>query len=620
MVDRVGGVEYYVDVDTKGVLTAEKRVRNSLNNTEKDFEKLDRTTRKTSRSLFNFGNVASAVATILSGREVLRYADQYTLLNNRLKTVEKSTEGLVSAQNELFRLAQQTRSSLTSVTELYARLARNTKQLNLTQQETVAVSRAITQGFQISGASAQEAAASTIQLSQALASGVLRGDEFNSVAEQAPIILEAISKQTGRTRGELRDLASQGRITADLLVKALLNSAQDINKEFQELEGTTSQAFTQLNNSLITFIGNIDNATNATETISSAITELAAIMTALGQSAPDLIKGIELGFTPLRTLVALITGGIDGMNESIEKTQGLFEALTSGEAQERFTENLRKAREELGLIGDEATGPLEISITGGILQERSQIDEFFINFKKQLDSIKLAANEVGGSLGTAFGQTAINAVNQLSDGLGTAIVNGESLNDVFKNVARTVVSQFISSLVKVGLQYAINAALAQAAAATTTATGVAQATTLAAAYAPAAAAASIATGGAAAATGTATALGSIAAITSALAIGSGRLNGGPVQAGTIYPITEDGNPEILQNNTGSYLLPGKNGRVVSNKDMGQTGGNQVSINFTMNVDANTPEQFQQHLIQSAPTLVNLVEKGINDGGRRLGGR
>lgn len=187
-------------------------------------------------------------------------------------------------------------------------------------------------------------------------------------------------------------------------------------------------------------------------------------------------------------------------------------------------------------------------------------------------------------------QLAASAIDSLQGGATNAItglINGtQSLQEAFANIGTTILSSVVGSLVEMGIQYVKNQLLSQAAAATTLASTAAQATAAAAAWAPAALSASVATLGSAAAVGQASYASSLLAA-KGLAIAGARYNGGPVAANSMYRVGENGRPEIFQASNGSqYMIPGDNGRVISNRDMqgGSSAVGSLSVvnNFTIN--------------------------------------
>lgn len=206
---------------------------------------------------------------------LVHMADEYTNLSSKIRLVTSSEAELKTVRESLLQVAQATRQDLTATAELYTRLARSTADMGLSQQKLLGITTTINQAFVVSGASAAEAAAAITQLSQGLASGVLRGEEFNSVAEQAPIIMDLLAKQLGVTRGELRKMAEDGKLTADVLVDALGNGAATVAEMFAGMDLTIGQAFTVLRNALTEFVGSSAQTSGAAGAISAGIVTLA---------------------------------------------------------------------------------------------------------------------------------------------------------------------------------------------------------------------------------------------------------------------------------------------------------------------------------------------------------
>ncbi|MGQ8367141.1 tape measure protein [Glaciecola sp. 1036] len=203
--------------------------------------------------------------------QFIRLSDEMTNLNNQLKLVTSSSEELYLIQSNLLSLSNQTRSSYTATAELYAKLHRSTQELNVSNEQLLAVTKAINQSFAISGASTAEAEGSTRQLAQALASGAFRGDEFNSVAEQAPRLMQALAAETGKTTGELRALAAEGKLTSEILIAALVNQSSIINEEFGSMQSTIGQATTVLTNNISALVGTFNDATGASSGVADGI-------------------------------------------------------------------------------------------------------------------------------------------------------------------------------------------------------------------------------------------------------------------------------------------------------------------------------------------------------------
>ena len=262
---------------------------------------------------------AAVTGAVFATREILQYTDAFTNLQNKIRTVLKPTEDLGTVTHNLLKLSNDTRASLESTTTLYTRLSRSTQDLGLSSEELYSVTETINKGFALSGATAEEAAAAITQLTQGLASGALRGDEFNSVAEQAPIILEAVAAATGKSRGELRDLAADGAITADVLIKSLQSYSKVIDMEFSQTNTTFEAAQQRLNDNFTIMIGELDKLINFSGNSVAAVEGLSNGLTVLSSTLVDSIQYIK----NIGTIVS------DELGPKFERLGGDVETLSS---------------------------------------------------------------------------------------------------------------------------------------------------------------------------------------------------------------------------------------------------------------------------------------------------
>ena len=271
--------------DGSGLVGELKNARGQVsrfgNDTQQAGNKADRASRQidsTERSLSGLKSTALGIGATIAGafavRDLVNFADRATLASNKLRDVSDTTEAMEAAQRALLTVANETRTELGSTIDLYATLQRNARQLVDTDEELVDIVRTINQSFALSGATAESANAAIVQLSQGLASGTLRGDEFNSVAEQAPEILNAVAKYLNVTKGELREMAAEGQITAKTLIGALKQASDQIETRFSKSFATVGQSLTTARNNLQDYIGEQDEALGVTETLSGAIKSL----------------------------------------------------------------------------------------------------------------------------------------------------------------------------------------------------------------------------------------------------------------------------------------------------------------------------------------------------------
>ncbi|EBT1892328.1 tape measure protein [Salmonella enterica] len=287
MAENVGDIEYVIKADTAQLLRADKQVRDITDGMEGGFNRADKAASSLTSSFGSLSRVATYLMAILSVQQVSQYADAWTTLNNKLANALRPSEQLVDVTERVFNITQQTRGSLDATASLYARLERATREYGTSADDLAKLTTIINQGFVVSGATAQEAENAIIQLSQGLASGALRGEEFNSVNEQGNRLIVALADSMGVGIGQMRQMAAAGKLTTDVVVNGLLSQGVTIGNEFANTTTTISQALQVAGNNITKFFG--ENSTVKTGTaifndavisVSENIGALSAILTA----------------------------------------------------------------------------------------------------------------------------------------------------------------------------------------------------------------------------------------------------------------------------------------------------------------------------------------------------
>jgi tape measure domain-containing protein len=219
----------------------------------------------------SLSGLAPALAAAFSAKAVTEYADAWTNGRNALAAAGVATSDLADRQNELVDLATETRTATETVISLYRRLTIANEELKLSQTDVLRLTELVTKSFVTSGASTQEAASAALQLSQALASGVLQGDELRSIRENAPQLAQAIAKAMGVGIGELKKLGAEGKITAQVVSSAILGAGDQIEAKFATTTATVGQALQILDNEFGRYIGQTDASVSATARAAQAI-------------------------------------------------------------------------------------------------------------------------------------------------------------------------------------------------------------------------------------------------------------------------------------------------------------------------------------------------------------
>ncbi|WP_061799245.1 tape measure protein [Serratia ficaria] len=269
--EQVGNIVYEVEMNVANLLEAQRKVNDRLDTMDERFKRSAKSSDALSTSVTR---LAGAVSAAISVQQVAKYADAWTTVNNKLANSVKANEELATVTQRVFSIAQDTRASLEATASLYQRLERATRSYGTSVDDVARLTTIINQGFVVSGATAQEASNAVIQLSQGLASGALRGEEFNSVTEQGGRLATALADSLGVNIGQLRAMAAEGKLTTDVVVNGLLSQGDAIGKEFANTTTTIGQALEIANNNITQFIGSSTTVKSTVSLFNSSIITL----------------------------------------------------------------------------------------------------------------------------------------------------------------------------------------------------------------------------------------------------------------------------------------------------------------------------------------------------------
>lgn len=208
-------------------------------------------TQTNSRGTSLLGTIRNLAGTFLgmqSVRWLVNTSDQLTSINARLRLMTGSAEAAAAAQEEIYQAAMRSRGAYADMADFVSQLGTVAGKAFTGTDELVAFAEQIQKQMAISGASGASAQAALVQLTQGLASGTLRGEELNSVLEQTPMIAQTIAEYMGVTTGEMRELASEGKVTAEVVKNAMLGAAEETNAQFEQMPMTWAQVWTMFQN------------------------------------------------------------------------------------------------------------------------------------------------------------------------------------------------------------------------------------------------------------------------------------------------------------------------------------------------------------------------------------
>lgn len=242
-------------VDTRSFQTA----REELARMGAQLEEVENQTRRTGGAAESmkskFMHAAAAVGAALSIKNIIGLADAMTQTEARLNLITGDLEKTAVLQDQIMASANRSRASYQSTADAVAKMGIMAKDAFNNTDELVAFTELINKQFTIAGASVAGQEAAMMQLTQAMASGVLRGEELNSIFEQAPTIIQTIADHLGVSVGEIRAMAAEGQITAQVVKDAMLSSADEINAQFSAMPYTFSQVWTMMQNILLEAFG-----------------------------------------------------------------------------------------------------------------------------------------------------------------------------------------------------------------------------------------------------------------------------------------------------------------------------------------------------------------------------
>jgi len=269
-------------IDSKGAVSGAELMVNSLEKVQIEAkkagtqaEKLENKTKSLGGRMGKLGSIAHALGLSLASAfgvvQFVKVVDQMKLLENRMRIVTRTTSELNDVQRKLAEISVETRSDLVANSDLFARLALSTKGQGVATKQLLDLTRSLNQAIVLSGATAREAEAGLIQLSQGLASGTLRGDELRSVLEQLPAVADVIARSLGVTRGKLREMGTEGAITAQVVLEAFEKLGSGLQADFDTTSRTVGQALLQLKTGAIKLAVAFDKSVGATKLLKEAI-------------------------------------------------------------------------------------------------------------------------------------------------------------------------------------------------------------------------------------------------------------------------------------------------------------------------------------------------------------
>lgn len=298
-------------VDTSGLQRGERAMSGYARTGERTERRITSSTQAISRSFASMSATISASLAAIGiasfSDDLIKNSDAWKNINSQLRLVINSEKELIATRTQLISLSRETRSDLSTTVELYAELTRNAGSLGVSQEKVLNVTKTLNNLFLAGGKPISESAGAITQLNQALASGVLRGDEFNSVAEGAPKILDALSESLGMAKGELRAFAATGGITAKELVKALDSYSGKASEMAGKVQKTFDQSLTVSKTNILEYVGSLKSLNSTIDSMGAAIEGATSNLSALTEAGKSglAVVGVGLGASLAATSISI---------------------------------------------------------------------------------------------------------------------------------------------------------------------------------------------------------------------------------------------------------------------------------------------------------------------------
>ncbi|HBE6558886.1 TPA: phage tail tape measure protein [Escherichia coli] len=256
-------------------------------------------------------NMAGAFAGAFATGHLISLADEWNSVNARLKQASQSTDDFQVSQRELMAISQRTGTAFSDNASLFARSAASMREYGYSSEEVLKVTEAISTGLKLSGASAAEASSVITQFSQALAQGVLRGEEFNSVNENGDRVIRALAAGMGVARKDLKAMADNGKLTADKVVPALISQLGALRDEYAAMPDTVSSSATKVENAFMAWVGGANEASGVTKTLSGVLNGIAGNIDTVATAAGALVAvGVARYFGNMASSAGSATAGL----------------------------------------------------------------------------------------------------------------------------------------------------------------------------------------------------------------------------------------------------------------------------------------------------------------------
>nr|DAT13742.1 MAG TPA: Tail tape measure [Caudoviricetes sp.] len=399
------------------------KLKSDLNSIGNEAKKAEKSASQLSGAFTTLKTAMTAVAGSMIVREFVQISDEMSLMNSRLKKATDSMAEFAAQQKAMHAIARETHADIKDTTDLYVKLAPALKNIGKSTEDTNNMVSSFTKALQLGGASAEEAAAAIKQFGQAMGSGALRGDEFNSIAEASPTLLRYMAEGLGVNVGKLRELGSEGKLTAESLSNAFEKVKSRIDSDFAQMPVTVGKAFTDIKTEMSLLVAEFNEAAGATGGMSQGLEKIADW---IKDNRSDIVEfGLDVyrSFQLMGTAVIWLGLAVDNVFSAIPTAIVLAIDTATTTLSNGLNSMIAEAEEAYNSIaslwgGETRFGRIDIStnISDGLMKHRKELDE----------QISLTQDAMKGLLKDIAEDTMANAapkINEKFEGIRQSVKN-----------------------------------------------------------------------------------------------------------------------------------------------------------------------------------------------------
>lgn len=397
------------------------KLKSDLNSIGNEAKKAEKSASQLSGAFTTLKTVMAAVTGSMIAREFVQVSDSMSLMSTRLKMTTGSMAEFAAQQKAMHAIARETHADIKDTTDLYVKLAPALKDLGRNTDEINKVTSSFTKALQLGGASAEESAAAIKQFGQAMGSGALKGDEFNSMAEASPTLMRYFADGLGVPIGKLKELAGQGKLTAEAVSGALLKMYDQISKDAAQMPVTVGKAFTDLKTEMSLLVAEFNEAAGATGGMSQGLEKIAdwikdnrsdivefgldvyRSFQLMGTAVIWLGLAVDKVFSAIPTAIALaidtatttLSNGLNSMITEAEKTYNSIASLWGGETRfgridistnlsSKLLEHYKETEKNIDLVQETTKGLLKDIAKDTMSSAAPKINEKFEGIRQSV--------------------------------------------------------------------------------------------------------------------------------------------------------------------------------------------------------------------------------------------